>query len=79
MIYNEISLSLTKNEILLLAAAWMDPENIILNSICKTGKDYMLSLICWILKSNINISIYKIETENKLTVTKMESEEKRNK
>ena len=31
----------------------------------------------WNLKSNI--SIYKIETENKLTVAKMESEEKRNK
>lgn len=59
-------LSLTKNEILLFAAAWMDLENIILNSICKTDKDYMLSLTCWILKSNINISIYKIEKINLL-------------
>ena len=33
----------------------------------------------WNVKCNVNISIYKIETENKLTVTKMETEKKRTK
>ena len=46
-IYNGISLSLKKNEILLCAATWMDLENIILNEISQTEKDkyHMISLI----------------------------------
>ena len=47
-IYNEMSLSHKKNEIMPFAATKMDIEIIILSEVNKTEKDkyYMISLIC---------------------------------
>ena len=52
-----------KNEIMPFAATWMDQKIIILSEICQKGKDkyLMVSLICGILKNDINELIYKTE------------------
>ena len=55
--------AIKKNEIMPFAATWMDQKIIILSEICQKGKDkyLMVSLICGILKNDINELIYKTE------------------
>ena len=66
-IYNGISLSHKKNEIMPFAATWMDLEIIILSEVSQIEKDkyLMMSLICEILKKNdTNELIYKTKTDS---------------
>ena len=50
-IYNGILLSHKKNEIMPLAATWMDLETVILSEVSQTAKDkYMIPLLCGIQK-----------------------------
>ena len=66
--------SAMKNDILLFAATWKDYKGIILSKKSQTEKDYILSLICGILKKNTTQLIYKTnrltDIENKLKVTR---------
>ena len=59
------------------AATWMDLQIIILREVRQKDKYHMISLICGILKTDINELTYKTnrltDIENKLTVTKGES------
>ena len=52
----EYSSAIKKNEIMPFAATWMDLEMITLNEVSETEKDSypMISLICGILKNDIN-------------------------
>ena len=53
--YNAVLLSHKKNEIMPLAATWMDLEMIILREVSQTEKDkYMISLICGNFKNYID-------------------------
>ena len=67
-----------KNEMVPSAETWMDLENIIL---CEVRQIY--DIYMWNLKNNTNQSIYKTEPildiENKLTVTRRERDEGRDK
>ena len=60
-----ITQPLKKNEIMPLAATWIDLENIILNEVSQTVKDkyYMIMLICSNKKNDTNELIYKTEIE----------------
>ena len=51
--------SAMKNDILPFAATWKDYKGIILSKISQTEKDYILSLICGILKKNKTVNITK--------------------
>ena len=62
-IYNGILLSHQKNEILPLAATWMDLVIIILSEV-RQRKANMISLYMWNLKNNRNEYIYKTETDS---------------
>ena len=62
-IYNGILLSHKKNEILPLAATWMDLVIIILSEV-RQRKANMISLYMWNLKNNRNEYIYKTETDS---------------
>ena len=55
-----------KNEIMPFAATWIDLEIITLNEVRQPKKDKsdMISLICGILKSDINELIYKTEIDS---------------
>ena len=72
MLYSHYAV-IKKNEIMLLAAAWMNMEITILNEVSLSEKDkyHRISLICKIKKKKK--LIYKTETltdlENKLIVT----------
>ena len=61
--------AIKKDEILPFAAIWMDLDIIILSEVSQTEKDkyHMIcffSLICEILKNDINEHIYKTEIES---------------
>ena len=66
-----------------LIATWVDLEIFTLSEVSQTDKYHMISQICGIQKNNTNQSIYKTEpnldTENKLTVTRRERDEGRDK
>ena len=73
--YNSV---IKKNEIMLFAVTWMEPEIVILSQV-KSEKDkyWMILLIHGHLKNDTNDLIYKTEirvtdVENKFTVTKSE-------
>ena len=77
-IYNGLLLSHEKNEIIPIAATWMDLEIITVSEVCQTGKDkyHMLSFICGILKKMTQMNLFtkqkQTHIENKLMVTKGE-------
>ena len=58
--------AIKKNEIMPLAATWMDLEMIILSEVSQTEKDkyHMISLLCGILKTDTNELIYKTERDS---------------
>ena len=64
LIHNGILLSHKKNEIMPLAATWMDLEIIILNEISETEKDKYDITYVWNLKYNTNELIYETETDS---------------
>ena len=70
LIHNGILLSHKKNEIMPLAATWMDLEIIILNEISETEKDKYDITYVWNLKKKKNETnelIYKTETDSQRT------------
>ena len=64
-IYDGISLSLKKNDIMPFAAKWMDLEIVILSEVNQTEKGRIISshFVCGILKMNTNELVYKTEIE----------------
>ena len=73
--------AIKKNEIMPLAATWMDLEIIILSEVSQ--RQILFIVYMWNIKNNTNESIYKTETdsdiENKLMVNKGEREGRRDK
>ena len=65
--------AIRQNEILSLAATWMDLENTMLSEISQTEKDkyYMISAICGIYKNDTNESIYKTESDSQTWKTNL--------
>ena len=62
-----------KKEIMPFAAIWMDLEIIILSELSETEKNkyHIISLICGILKNDINELIYKTEIESQTYKTNL--------
>ena len=58
--------AIKRNEIMLSAVTWMDLEIIILSEVSQIEKDkyHMVSLICGILKNDVNELIYKTKTDS---------------
>ena len=65
--------AIKKNEIMPLAATWMDLEIIILSEVSQTEKDdyYMIIISMWNLKNNTNELIYKTETDSQTQKTNL--------
>ena len=67
-IYNKLSLSHKKNEMMPFAATQMDLEIVILSEVSQTEKDkyHMMLLICGIENNGTNELIYKTETDSQM-------------
>ena len=62
-----------RNEILPIAATWMDLDIVILSEVSQTekGKYHMISLICGILKNDTNELIYETEIDSQTQKTNL--------
>ena len=67
-IYNKLSLSHKKNEMMPFATTQMDLEIVILSEVSQTEKDkyHMMLLICGIENNGTNELIYKTETDSQM-------------